>query len=83
MKLGHPGHSRRLAVLGLASAIALGTSAIPATAASPPRIPDVAMTPPQPPFGPVPVPYPNISDIPITKNLDKASPILLSRGNPR
>ena len=72
MKLGHPVDSRRLAVLGLASAIALGTSAIPASAATPPPIPDVAKTPLPTPF--VPVPYPNFNDLPITKTSDKGSP---------
>ena len=66
MKLRHPAYSRRLALLGLASAIALGTSAIPASAAAPQPIPDTAKTPQAtPPF--VPVPYPNFYDLPVTK----------------
>ena len=59
MNRGQPVHSRRLVVLGLAWAIALATSAIPASAATPPPIPDVAKTPAPTPF--VPVPYPNIA----------------------
>jgi hypothetical protein len=78
MKLGRPIRTRRLAVLGLASAIALGTSAIPASAATPSPVPDTARTPAPTPF--VPVPYPNLTGLTITKSYDKGSTSLLSHG---